>query len=894
MSLDDLHSSEATLLRIMPPRAGEYSLLSFVNVLEALGDTHTFSLELASVGGRTELLARTFYPSLLEQHIESHYAGVEIDVVSPDDDPLRAGDDEVAVRRIMRPEGDEWLPFQTYDTRDSLEQADPFIDVLGVMNGANLRAGERLVSRVVLRQQPHDWSEAWRARGMSGAGSENQTAVEEQRKGDRDQSKEKSSKPSQSGSDMPFGHEFVIGGGLLLILAVLAYYVYGFWQNRELISAALLLVGGIVGLGAVGYFAWRLGFFGQKSAAAAFHDPEQVRVRISGGAFRVEVQVIAFTSRKEGNGLSRGGRMLEGVIGAYRGFDNPLGCRFSVESARELIASVGRRSSECDCLRGNELRFTDDVREYGFFNRRPSLKGGIVGVREVAAFWHIPSQSAEVASLVRLQSKRLPPSSYVMDGGALIGTSPSPGGDERDVYFPPDVMVRHHLYAARTRMGKSTLMGHVAGYEMVRKAKGQSDDALVVIDPHSDLVYELLERVPAEGVSRITLMDLGGSDRSVGVNLLDVNVFPDRDSAAESVIEVAKGTWENWGNRMEIILANAMKAMYECNEKLVQEHPSGRTQLTLLDAGRVLTDEMFRNAVLSKVSDPYLLEWWRSSYSSWSDDYGKDAVAPVLTRLANYAGSTVVRSILGQRRCTINLRDVIERGDVLLCNTNQSAVGPEVASLVGASVLKLVDSIVRKQGEERDRSQRRRVMLVVDEMQSLAGVDFQSILSEVGKFGGNLILATQSLSRLDEHSPTMRDSILANVGAVVSYQVNSIDAVRLLPELRSEYLDESDITGLPVHNAYVRVTTGGSVQAPFSMKVMPPVSGDNLIERAVNEGLTGYTRPTDVVLGELDRAMEDGVSQFRRQVERNSETSSRDGSQPINLGHLNTGKENSD
>ena len=65
-----------------------------------------------------------------------------------------------------------------------------------------------------------------------------------------------------------------------------------------------------------------------------------------------------------------------------------------------------------------------------------------------------------------------------MDGGALIGTSPSPGGDERDVYFPPDVMVRHHLYAARTRMGKSTLMGHVAGYEMVRKAKNESDAAL--------------------------------------------------------------------------------------------------------------------------------------------------------------------------------------------------------------------------------------------------------------------------------------------------------------------------------------------------------------------------------------------------------------------------------
>ena len=153
--------------------------------------------------------------------------------------------------------------------------------------------------------------------------------------------------------------------------------------------------------------------------------------------------------------------------------------------------------------------------------------------------------------------------------------------------------------------------------------------------------------------------------------------------------------------------------------------------------------------MLDKVDDDNLLEWWQSSHGGWSDDNRSEAIAPVLTRMANYTGDEKVRSILGQRYCTLNVREVIERGDVLLVDTNQSVVGTEVASLVGASILKLVDTFVRAQGEikENETIKRRRVTLIVDEMQSIQGVDFQSMLAEVGKYGGSLILRRRSRCR---------------------------------------------------------------------------------------------------------------------------------------------------
>ena len=69
-------------------------------------------------------------------------------------------------------------------------------------------------------------------------------------------------------------------------------------------------------------------------------------------------------------------------------------------------------------------------------------------------------------------------------------------GKPMPIRFPDDLLRRHHLYVARTRMGKSTLMHHVVAHKMREKAEGRDDDAIVVIDPHTDLVEGLMEHVP--------------------------------------------------------------------------------------------------------------------------------------------------------------------------------------------------------------------------------------------------------------------------------------------------------------------------------------------------------------------------------------------------------------
>ena len=358
----------------------------------------------------------------------------------------------------------------------------------------------------------------------------------------------------------------------------------------------------------------------------------------------------------------------------------------------------------------------------------------------------------------------------------------------------------------------------------------------------------LLEHVPESLIDRVRLIDLADERGAPGVNLLDTRVFSDRDRTADSVVRVARGLWDQWGPRMQSILEQTVKTLHEANERTNADE-----QYTILDGLKLLSDDQkFKDAVLKKVSDPYLSDWWDRDFKNWTYQYRAEALAPVQTRLNYYASSKRARAILGQRRSTIDLRKTIHDGGILLVSTAQGTAGRDVAALVGSSILNLVDAVIREQGRL-PFEQRRGALVVVDEMQSMPGVDYESMLSELGKFGASFILATQSLAKLDDLSRTMRDTILANVGCLVVFQVAGNDARTLVWELGKERVNEDDITSLPVHHCYVRATVGKERMDAFSMAVREPVGGDpEMADRIRADAASYVTSAKDMAAGEAE------------------------------------------
>ena len=148
----------------------------------------------------------------------------------------------------------------------------------------------------------------------------------------------------------------------------------------------------------------------------------------------------------------------------------------------------------------------------------------------------------------------------------------------------------------------------------------------------------------------------------------------------------------------------------------------------------------------------------------------------------------------------------------------------------------------------------------------MPGVDYESMLSELGKFGASFVLATQSLAKLDDLSRTMRDTLLANVGCLAVFQVAGADARHLVWELGKERVTEDDITSLPVHHCYVRATVGKERMDAFSMMVRKPEDGDASVAARIRAATSEYTVSARQV--EYDQA--DGhrkVDEYRKGVD---------------------------
>ena len=847
---------QPVLFRVIPPKSGEFSLQGFINVLEALDLVdEVLSLELAATDDRVRMYVRSARPDHVLSALQSHYAQARFETMPREEDPLLPEGEGTVCRQALWPSGERWLPLQVQDGTE--DDGDPFVDMLAGLS-AEIPPGTRVVTRVLLSEKDRDWSERWRTQAMSGSGSANQMAVDAMR---REQSG--SGKAGDKGDDAFASSQFL---QLLLLAAgivALVAYVYlhrwfmDIWNEHriELFAYGALA---LVAVGGLGYLLHRWGIFRTLFGSRPepkFYDPELVRLRVSGAAFRLEVQLYALLAGgSERTGVAE--RALRPVVASYRRFDSPMGARFEAGPV-ERLSCFDPATDDLGFVGGHKRLFGGS-----------SVGEGVVGTREAAALWHMPGNGVEVSGLVRAGSRRLPVPQEMFapddgqDSGTPVGMEAYGDGGLRRLSLPDEVTRLSGLVVARTGMGKTTLARHICRSLLRDRAAGTGDAALVVVDPHSDLVLDILEAMPVGAASDVRLIDLGDERRACGLNLLDTRTFPDRDQTVETVLTVARSSSLNWGDRMAEILRWTLNALYEANR-----HREAAEQYTIYDGIPFLTDEETRHEIIreglatedpdSRERDVSVAQWWHEIFPVLVPRNDRAALAPVLRKLGQYKGTRSARRVLGQRRTTLDIEDTVRSGKVLLVNSARAQTGAEVSSIVGGAILNLLNHIVKQQGKL-PRAERRRVVVIVDEMQVFPGVPFDEMLSELRKFGGSLLMATQSLDRLNEmneKSETMRETILSNLGMLVSFQVNASDAELLQRELKSEVIEDRDIVDLPPHHCYGRLTLAGG-NAHFSMELLRPLPGSAGIAGLVREASDAYTRPTADVDAENASYME--------------------------------------
>jgi hypothetical protein len=769
--------AEAHLLEVIAPRTNAATLTSSENFFASMALGEPFSVELAADSTRRRFLVRAGTQPMHDQlvaQLSAAYPQAEFRITSAEDDPARHEASEQFAACTLQLRAPEYLPLRTFTDLDvdgeRAAQADPVLGILSALG--DLPTGWRGLSQLVMQRAPEDWCRDYQRLSV-------QHPLEHERV----------PRPAESAAPM-----------LAFVMTMLALLVVGLQGYRLLraemwLQLGLLLGAAIVGVSGVLLLVRRL-------RRTNVYDMELVREKVTRIACRTELRLIVFAPADAPPAALRD--RLERLATVYRRFNLAAANGFVAHRARPGAAMIARPATWSSRARS-----------------------GVLTTLELAGLWHLPHAAADVALLERTTARRWLPLPAAVAEGCRVGIARHQGR-QVPVALPTDALRRHMLLVAKTRRGKSSLMQRLAQYCMHVEPRR----ALLLVDPHRDLAESLLGRVPPERREDVVYLDAANRDRPFGLNLLDVGLGWDRDRAVNNVLQVFLREWgeRHWGPRMEDVFRYSVITLFEANLSMSRadpEHARSR-QYTLLELPTLLGDVPFRREVLRTIHDPDVSRWWADYFDPMDRRFQSEVINPVLSKVHRCAGNTPARQIVGQSASTIDPSSWLRDGAIVIVNTARGVIGENSAALIGSTLLNLVTLAVAEQAGLHSTA-RSPISIFVDEFHTIPGADYEAILSELSKYGANLVLATQSLARLlalgREEGRGLRATVFANLDGLFAFNCSAEDAEYLVPELGGA-IDEQDLVELAEHHCYVRISSAGKRLPTFSVHLDPPLVPD--------------------------------------------------------------------
>ncbi len=433
-----------------------------------------------------------------------------------------------------------------------------------------------------------------------------------------------------------------------------------------------------------------------------------------------------------------------------------------------------------------------------------NTRGTLLSVEELAILFHPATSNLKTERLEQAGSRRFePPARLPLAGEAgsvVLGVTDFRRRNER-VAVQRDDRRRHVFVCGKTGTGKSVLLLNKIVQDISQGL------GLAVIEPHGDLINDVLKRVPRSRTNDVILFDPAA--HPIAFNPLACARPEQRPLVAAGVLSAMKKVFdldETNAPRLLYILRNVLLAVIE------QPNP------TLLDVPRMLSDTAYRRQTVARLSDPLVRSFWELEYAAWNDRYRTEAVAAVQNKLGQFLTSPLIRHVFTASGRTLDIRQAMDTGKIVLVNLSHGRLGEDSAGLLGALLVTTIEQAAKSRADIPE-DQRRDFFLYADEFQTYAGTEsLEVILSQARKYKLNLCLATQLI---DSMSPELSATVFGNVGTLCTMQVGRSDADRLAEELGGDVSAEDLIT-LPKYHAIVRILIDGEPTRPFTIRTLPP------------------------------------------------------------------------
>ncbi len=473
---------------------------------------------------------------------------------------------------------------------------------------------------------------------------------------------------------------------------------------------------------------------------------------------------------------------------------------------------------------------------YHYILRNFNLSKSInLGIEEIASIFHFPISTTETPKINLLKSKTAPPPASVPKEGLLIGYSDY-RGTETEIKIGKNDRRRHLYMVGQTGTGKSTFIEEMAKQDAQK-------EGMCIIDPHGDLIDHVLECIPKERAEDIIYFNPSDIERPFGFNLIEYDESrPEQKTfVINELIAIFDKLYDlkqTGGPMFEQYMRNALL--------LVLDSPEIGS--TLLEIPRIFRDPEFRKEKLKRCKDFTVVEFWEKEAENAGGDAALENIAPYInSKLATFISNDMMRPIISQQKSTIDFRELMDDGKILLVNLSKGKLGEINSHLLGMIIVGKLLMAALSRGDM-DEDKRKDFYLYIDEFQNFTTDSISQILSEARKYRLCLTVAHQFIGQLSED---ISKAVFGNVGSICSFRVGPEDA-DFLEKQFAPVFDANDLINVDNYQCFSKLLINNESSNAFDMKTYKPTEGSAELREAYKElSRYKYGRSKEVVEQEI-------------------------------------------
>jgi len=433
---------------------------------------------------------------------------------------------------------------------------------------------------------------------------------------------------------------------------------------------------------------------------------------------------------------------------------------------------------EDQILNGFSLNFKEKFSKNsvnGYVNcfLNPTYKPYILNTEELTSIFHFPNAIYNKTPSIDWQNFKLAPAPPDLPSEGLLLGYNAYRGEKRDVMISEKDRFRHLYIIGQTGMGKSVLQKTLAKQDI------KNGYGICVVDPHGDLIDDILEWVPPERADAMNMM----------IGLFGGEIF---------------------GPRLQDYFRNG------CLTLMDDEEEGG----ALTDIVRLFTDEAWQQYKVSKVRNPIVKSFWTKQMASTGQREKEEMIPFLASKFGAFVTNTTMRNIVGQTKSSFDFTEAMDSNKIILVKLAKGLIGDINANLLGMIIVnKIQVAAMRRASIPGD--QRVPFFLYVDEFQNFVTDAFESILSEARKYKLGLIIAHQYIGQLikEQGNEKVKNAVFGNVGTMLSFKIGATDAEYMEKEMSPVFASD-DLINLRGFNTIIKLNMNNIISTPFSMNTV--------------------------------------------------------------------------